>query len=234
MFCVTNRRDDNEDWFTGAHYQHGQPFRTLAGDHIVGQLLSRRVEALVGNPPKARALEVGPGEAPLLERTAIGGKYYLERSYAVARKLRGSTPGAAVLLGDIREIPVSRKPHFDVAVAAEVFTHVLPERRLDALKSIADRTKALLVIDRPTMSDHAIGEELRFHMMMLALERGSQNVAREILFKEIPADTMERERLERVDFEPLAQRLRERGFSVEIEPIMHRHFTYHVMTARRR
>ncbi len=208
----------NDDWFTGANYRRGQPYPTLASDHWLSQTVAKRIEELVENPRTARALEVGPGTTPLLERTAIPNKFYLDSSVAVVRQLRKQVPGAAVLLHDIRDIPVSRNPHFDVVVASEIFTNVLPGQRIDALDRLAARAKALLVIDRPAMTDQEIERELRKSAMMRALEGHPQEGLRLLSGYRIPQDAIERGRLQRVDFNPLKQHLLKLGFSVEVDP----------------
>lgn len=221
----------DERWFTGEHFRRGQHFETFV-THPAGHILAtERLRRLLGNKQDARLLEVGPGNAPLIKNVP-GEKYYLEPSLILARQLRRE--GGAVLVGGIEDVPVSRTPHFDVAVAAEVLTHVPEERRVDALARLAGRSKMLLVIDRAKVPADQARYELKSRMLISALAHPDSPAAmRGVFDKEAPDDAVERDLEQRVDFGQLAASLRKKGFNVEVEPISHRGVTFAIMTAKR-
>ncbi len=86
-----------------------------------------------------RALEVGPGDAPLL--ADVAGAVYLD---VVARFL-AAVRGPRVL-GDVRRAPF-RDATFDLVVASDVFTHIPPDERAGAVGELVRVARRVLIFN---------------------------------------------------------------------------------------
>lgn len=216
-------------WHSGELYTSGQPFRTLASDIMHARAIGDAVTRLVDDPATAKGLEVGPGITPILQYSGIKDRYYLETSAAVARQLRRLTPDAGVLLHGINEIPVSRKPHFDIAVAAEVLTHVPKADRLRALAELADRAKAIVIVDRPALPE----QELKRELSEIHAHRQASLGKTTLRQTEVPQAEIDREAAERVDFDAIQAHLKQKGFLTRGYTIKERGGSYRILLARR-
>ncbi|MDO8626846.1 MAG: class I SAM-dependent methyltransferase [Candidatus Diapherotrites archaeon] len=169
-------------WYSGEHYIERVPFRTFVKEgefHV--DVLENELKKLVTNPENCTALEIGPGQNPVIPRLPFKRMVFLDRSFNLVKYLPGTKvpvqiPGerypealpldfvagkrAKYVVGDARKLPFG-KTKFDVAMVAEVFTHVRPEERITALNEIMQRCNAFVLVDRPTQSLPELRKEIR-------------------------------------------------------------------------
>lgn len=133
------------------------------------------------HPEKSVGLEIGPGISPLLMLVPeLKRTFFLEQSHELSKNLGEiqitlpqNTPNGTVftettlaqwlgnkmmrITGDIRHLPITPNAKFDIITFAEVLTHLKPQDQQTALKQLAKRTNALLIIDRQktTLKDYA-------------------------------------------------------------------------------
>ncbi len=117
-----------EDWFNPRRlYQEGFP-AGLTSALQVFEPLRTRLKKLVASLEPGFALEVGPGDRPILDPGP--GTCYLDVSNHLLRQLNG-----ARVEGDLVHAPFP-DDMFDLVVAADVFSHVRPGERLAALREL--------------------------------------------------------------------------------------------------
>src|SRR4051812_28681482 len=93
---------------------------------------------VVGINPK-RALEVGPGDRPVIG--GVAGAYYLDIVPRFLARLDGRK-----VVGDARELPF--KPgSFDLVVASDLFTHIPPKERTLALSELLAVAPRILIFN---------------------------------------------------------------------------------------
>jgi len=118
-----------EHWFDARRlYQRGVPDAVTTALEAFPRLRAE-VEAKIRWFGAERILEVGPGRiplAPLGPRTV-----FLDLADAFLRPLSGGR-----VVGDLRRAPF-RDDAFELGVAADVFTHLAPAARGEALRSLA-------------------------------------------------------------------------------------------------
>jgi hypothetical protein len=119
-----------------ALYAHGYP-ASLTSALRVFEPVRAGIEDMVRAAAPERALEVGPGDRPVIAGTAH--PVYLDVSAAFLRPLAGER-----VQGDLRRPPF-RAGAFDLAVANDVLTHVPPADRLQAVAALADLAPRLVI-----------------------------------------------------------------------------------------
>ena len=164
-------RKHYKEWFTGGHYHHRQPFQTFAFKRSTREYLVKVMRALVPNPRTTTALEIGPGQAPVIQALPFRKFYALEQSPALANELHRTVRGELthsrflfpnyigsdyakkwhIFTGSVEHIQFKPEERFGLVVANEVFTHVLPKNRINALEKITDMADSILIVDRPTV-----------------------------------------------------------------------------------
>lgn len=118
------------------------PFFTLATFEKAH--LRRKLLELVGNPSEYDALEIGPGEAPVIKSLDFKRKVFMDVSHEMAKNL----PRPAVT-ARVEDLPVRQGKVFGAVVVNEVLTHVHPDDRARVVKEIAGKARHVLVLDRP-------------------------------------------------------------------------------------
>jgi SAM-dependent methyltransferase len=126
------------DWFDPARlFAAGYPPGITSALRVIPAVRAALDEEIGLLAPR-RGLEVGPGDAPLL---AGAGTVYVD---VVPRFLAALT--GARLVADLRALPFPDRL-FDLAVAADVLTHVAPPARPAALAELARVARAVLVFN---------------------------------------------------------------------------------------
>lgn len=124
-------------------YSDGKvPFFTLATFHK--GMLREKLKKLVGEASKHDALEVGPGESPIISMLGFKNKTFLDVSHEMAKRYTGK-----VLTGTLEEFPFKKSKRFGVIVANEVLNHIPPENRVNAVENLAEHAEHLMIVDRP-------------------------------------------------------------------------------------
>ncbi len=132
--------DTFELWFDPARlFAEGRyPPRVTSALRVFPQV-EDALRAMVAEAAPRRALEVGPGDRPVIDR--VPERVYLD---VVAGFLRGKE-GARVL-GDLRRAPF-RTAAFDLAVANDVFTHIPPAERAGAVRELVRLAPRVLIFN---------------------------------------------------------------------------------------
>jgi len=220
-----------ERWFNGERFREMQPFQTFARTRKGSGALRVRLKKLVGNPAEHSALEIGPGDAPLIHSLGFRHATFLEASPALARqleeKLQRGRGVFSVLVGDVREHEPQES--YGVIVLLELLTHLRPSERLQVVRKLAGATDRLMIVDRPRGSVDELAKKILRELKHQNPEDPEQ---------EIPATPQNARRLaeekllEQVDFDPIREHLRSEGFT--ITKTRHEHgATYFVLTASR-
>lgn len=226
-------------WFNGQYYLFGQPFSTFARHERNREMLTARLKALVGKPSQSTALEVGPGDAPLLESLPFAERYYLDASPRLARDLKRmarASQGSKIIAADLRQLPFAEDAEFDVAVLNEVLTHLRPAERIPAVTALARHTRRLLIVDRHTTTEAAIRAEARrlaARMETASKQKGGTIKIDHSAFLDIPQDKIDEEMARRVGFVEIQDALEGQGYRVHCQQRVHRGTGYTVLTARR-
>ncbi|MFC1705583.1 class I SAM-dependent methyltransferase [Planctomycetota bacterium] len=128
-----------DDWFDArALYRDGYPPGVTSALQVF-PVLQRRLSELVRSLEAGFALEVGPGNMPVVEPGP--GACYLELSHGMVRDL-----GGARVEGNIARAPFF-DGMFDLVVAVDVFSHIAPDSRLDALKEMKRLAPTILIFN---------------------------------------------------------------------------------------
>ncbi|MBI4209979.1 MAG: class I SAM-dependent methyltransferase [Candidatus Diapherotrites archaeon] len=209
------------------------------------ELLAARIKALVPEPGNAVALEIGPGTSPLIHNLPFRERIFLDQSPKIVQGLRAAHPTAEVLHGDIRNPPSFHAGKISLAVAAEVFGHVEPHRRIGTLRKIARMADAILIVDYRKVSPEEFRRKtvatylpmrndrkalIRSGMLMgnpKAFQADVLDITREV--ESLLARDPELASLETVDPEPMRKLLLQEGFHVEVTD----HGEFFVLSAKK-
>lgn len=220
-----------EEWFTGERFREIQPFQTLARTWGGSRAIRKHLRKLVGNPAEHTALEVGPGDAPLIHALDFHHATFLEASPALAsaleRTLQNSRTRHSIVVGDARTHEPQER--YGVIVLPELLTHLRESERLRVVRKFAGATDRLMIVDRPRGSV----EELAKKILRELKHQNPEDPEQEIPATPQNARRLAEEKLlEQVDFDPIREHLQSEGFT--ITKTRHEHgATYFVLTASR-
>ncbi len=134
------------DWFDPPRlFAKGYPSGITSALRALPQVRAADAAPLEALSPR-RALEVGPGDAPLLEgRAAVSAPCYLDHAPGFQRPLRRR--GGRCVVGDLRRAPFVDDA-FDLAVASDVFTHISPAGgRDEAVRELARVARRVIIFN---------------------------------------------------------------------------------------
>lgn len=240
------RWEIGKKWFNGKKlYRKGQPFRTLMekmGYNEI-QLVHNKIKALVPEPKKRTALEIGPGVMPVLQEFPFKERVFMDISLKLARNLK-QTIGGQVLVGDIRKIPLTAgKENFGVVVVNEVLTHILPSERTKAIAEIARISDSLLIIDRKQISINKLIniERINAREKLNLLTgtktkraRATRKKIREKLSIKITGSALRMEQARLINFKLIETVLRKQGWQIQKQDIERGGVTYTIFSAKRK
>ncbi|MDO8624667.1 MAG: class I SAM-dependent methyltransferase [Candidatus Diapherotrites archaeon] len=253
-------------WFGRGNYNGTQSFYTFSQPIANRRMIQEHIKSLVSDPKAAHALEIGPGTTPTLPLTGFRQIHFMDADPRILQQLRNApvkitlkepdaprnarttftrplfefaNQRAHFLVGDLRELPFSNKKPFDLIVVNEVLTHIRPIQRMRIISSLADRTKALVILDRTHIP---IAEMLsRFKEAARVNRRWADIVPKQAAkWREI-ADAQERltthdarqEQQRRIRFDLLARTLARKGWMVETIPLEDHNESYILLKARK-
>jgi hypothetical protein len=150
------------DWFEPRRfYRRGVPTAVhtalgLLPDMVLG------VRGVVKQIRPRRALEIGPGDSPLLE--GIPQPYYLDIAHAFCRPLAGRA-----VEGDVMHLPF-REGAFDLVLAADLFTHIPPGDRWAALGEMARIAPRMVLFNPEPGTPEVQGSAVWTESLISALE----------------------------------------------------------------
>lgn len=131
------------DWFDpGAFYENGFPEPVKSALSQFPEIHANIRKLLAASGSK-RALEVGPGDVPLIGELPV--RVYLDAAYYFLEEIEDD--GAQKVVGSIVAIPFDRDT-FDVAVAADVLPHVEPALRPVAIAELARVAPRILIFNQ--------------------------------------------------------------------------------------
>ncbi len=135
------RRDyyTKEVWFNPKKfYEHGYPRDYFSSYFELNPAMENEIQLLLKKRKFKSALEIGPGGNPVVE----GAKehVYLDVSKEVVRWEENAVRGT------IERLPF-KDNSFDVVVACDVLTHILPENRENAIQEMARVSRNILIWD---------------------------------------------------------------------------------------
>jgi hypothetical protein len=132
--------DAFDHWFEPAKlFADGYPKRVSSALKVFPDLAFELQRIIVQIAPR-RALEVGPGDRPVIG--SVRGAFYLD---VVPRFLKRIDAGRRVV-GDVREAPFKRGS-FDLVVAADLLTHIVPRERVLALGQLLLLAPRILIFN---------------------------------------------------------------------------------------
>lgn len=121
--------DPFQDWFAPAKlFQGGQYPKRVSSALKIFPDLRFEIQRIVVSIAPRRALEIGPGDRPLI--SAVRGAVYLDIVSGFLGRLEGRR-----VRGDVREAPF-RDDAFDLVVASDLLTHIPPPERALAVSEI--------------------------------------------------------------------------------------------------
>jgi SAM-dependent methyltransferase len=139
--------DIKRDWFDPARlFDEGYPDGLTSALRAMPKLRRTIVDEVVGLSPR-RALEVGPGDVPII--AGVWSPIFVD----LAPRFLGDQIGRAAR-ADVRALPFADSA-FDVVVAADVLTHIHPEERPIALGEMARVAKAIVLFN-PEPGTHQV------------------------------------------------------------------------------
>ncbi|HVY60304.1 MAG TPA: class I SAM-dependent methyltransferase [Planctomycetota bacterium] len=128
-----------EHWFDPKRlFAEGYPKGVTSALKVFPDLAFEIQRIIVGINPR-RALEVGPGDRPVIG--SVRGAFYLD----VVPRFLAALEGKKVL-GDAREVPF-RPGSFDLVVASDLFTHIPPKERTLALEELLSLAPRILIFN---------------------------------------------------------------------------------------
>ncbi len=127
-----------KDWYDPARlFADGYPEGVTSALRAAPELVVAIRDEVAALHPRL-ALEVGPGDEPVI--AALPGIYI-----DIAPRFLAAHAGRAVR-GDVTALPFADRA-FDVAVAADVLTHVRPERRTVAVAELARVARSVVLFN---------------------------------------------------------------------------------------
>lgn len=186
-------------WYSGWDYRNGQPYNTYLSSRqgellgigsLAGSIRAPRfkhalakIKKLVKSPSAVTALEIGPGDVPLISGLPFKKMVFLEASQHLAATLKkqeirmvhesGTSSNRRlrvrpisksrrsrirVIAGDVRKLPFLPSTHFGLSVMNEVLTHIRPADRVAVVQRLIQMSDAMLIIDRSQASVKAIAD----------------------------------------------------------------------------
>lgn len=235
-------------FFSTRPYKVKQPYRTYLRPGIDGAnksrvlKISRKIRALVPHPENKVGVEIGPGDVPVLSGIPFKRTVYVDGSPAIAawlKKYGNVGKSAGVIAGDIRNPPITKKKRVGIIAVNEVFAHLWPRERLPALKEIAERADALLIIDSPAISFRRFREKLAEEgRTALELLKGKKVPEAELephKFKiNMPLADARLAYARLVDFREIRDYLKNSGWEVGTEEDREGGHRYVILTAKRK
>lgn len=138
------RLDPKKVWFSPVpFYEFGYPLDMSSALRRFPPI-KEEIERLVLALAPRRPLEIGPGDRPVIARTAR--PCYLDLAVFFLANLAGER-----VRGDARRPPF-REGIFDLAIANDIFTHVRPPERAAVLAAIAPLAPRLVVFNPEPVS----------------------------------------------------------------------------------
>ncbi|MBU0662288.1 class I SAM-dependent methyltransferase [Candidatus Micrarchaeota archaeon] len=205
------------------------------------QRIDKKIQGIVRNIGEGVAIEIGPGTASVLHRHNFGKKIYIDSSPAIAKMLKkkGYSDGESsiAVLADIRKLPISAGRRADIIVANEVLTQIWPHERQGAVKEIAERANAILIIDRPRIPFDKFLEEVKEKVKNRLKVAGGEISAEAAKEWENPERIEGLARVlyaQRVDFEKITGSLEKSGWEVGEETETVHGERYVILTAKRK
>lgn len=142
----------SQDWFLPARlYARGYPQGMTSALRMLPDVRAELAEQVLALG-SSRALEVGPGDAPLLQGHPA--PVYLDVSSMFLASLEGRR-----VQGDVLAAPFLDRA-FDLVVTADVLTHVSPPRRVRALAELRRVARAVLLFVPERGLDQVSGSSL--------------------------------------------------------------------------
>jgi len=203
-------------WFSGDYYRAPlkgsafiQPFRQTFIRQGNLPFVLKQIRQLIPNLRECEALEIGPGQHPVITHLPFKKRVCIEQSEGIAKNYAGN-----IIVGELGRLPIRK--HFGLSVVMEVFTHVKPSERIPALAELAEKSNALMIVDRPRVSVEKIkaGDYLADSFVHINHSNWEAKLARQRL----------------VNFEEFRNYLVKRGWEVTLIP----KGRYMVMTAKRK
>jgi hypothetical protein len=139
-------------WFNPRKlYKSGhQRFATLAVDACV--FITKRLKKWFRFPERVKALEIGPGNFPVLQFMGFKKSFFLDVSEAFLRQCIWDLgrKNFEFVVGDVERLPLTIKKGelFDVCMVNEVFTHIKPSQRLRVLNNLTRVSSRIVISDR--------------------------------------------------------------------------------------
>lgn len=141
-------RQYKKAWFGGQFFRHKSPFLTFAQQNTM--FLRDLVDEMGKRHGIRSALEIGPGNAPVLLGTRIPKIYFWEKSKKLSEELRKKAPNYAheKMVVENKTLEKTAWQNYDLIVLNEVFSMVRPKDRVKQLKRIMAHSNNLVIIER--------------------------------------------------------------------------------------
>jgi len=149
------RKKKRNIWFNPREaYARGQPYATIARSSM-GFL--KRIWESDAPARRERALEIGPGNVPMVSGLGFRKCFFVEASEGVIKelkpKLQAENPepgldGRMIVQGLWGKTPLKKGTRFDAVVFNEALTNVAPERRRKFVAEAAEMADHVFLSDR--------------------------------------------------------------------------------------
>ncbi|MBI5553965.1 MAG: hypothetical protein HY917_04465 [Candidatus Diapherotrites archaeon] len=229
------------DWFNPRYHQRKFPHHGTLMQQPEGKALVRQALQGLHPNPAGSAVEIGPGRAPLLAELPFREKTFVDVNPEV---LKGIKTGKKVR-ADIRSFTL--KNTTELTIINEVLTHIPPSERIKVVEALAEKSQAILIVDRLTFSHQTMREFIEYEInRSRRIELPHKPIPEQIRIEAELTQAEENwkqhaahERVKRVDFERLEASLERKGFEVcweihhTIQPDEKRE-VYAILTAKRK
>ncbi len=240
--------DVTRHWFKSSKkfYQAGQPFQTFVRKASFRQqeMLEKKIRKIVPELEKRAALEIGPGQEPLISKLDFKKIVFLDLSKAIADKLKASIRQSEIIVGDIRKLPptiTKTKERFGTIVINEVLTHLIPSERIKAIQNMLNLTDSILIIDRKQQSlGEIISASRKKGLKILRNFTGKNSIKTTLSRKKIHESSNINARkarqiqLMQVNFKFIKSFFERNGWEITIKDIESNKIVYTVFTAKRK
>ncbi|MBI5635595.1 hypothetical protein HY993_01380 [Candidatus Micrarchaeota archaeon] len=250
-------------WFEKTLYQDMTVFPTMSDHPAFHHFIVSKIRELVPNASEETGVEIGPGHNPVLPALPFKKMLFVDLSKPLAGNLQNTmipirrdapdrgfdyvpfsklAQGRSIaVVGDIRRLPLSVEKKAGLIVVNNVLTHIKPGERNKVVAGLAEKTRALLIVDNHYESKLEIRARLRNFAEMvqksLSLQPESkekqERMHRSEKYLHPTKQMLESEQQKMVNVKNIKRELAENGWKVATSIVRHPLQKIVILQARR-